>query len=115
MNTEQIAMVCHEANRAYCAALGDDSLLPWAEAPQWQRESIMAGVEFLRAHPDAPLRAGHEQWLTRKAAEGWRYGPRKDIEKKMHPCFLSYERLPRELQAKDALFQAIVRVLISEL
>lgn len=111
MNTVQIAMVCHEANRAYCAALGDDSLLPWAEAPQWQRESIMAGVEFLRAHPDALPCAGHEQWLARKRAEGWCYGPQRNNEKKEHPCFLPYENLPRELQVKDALFQSIVRVL----
>ena len=33
MQTEQIARVCHEVNRAYCKALGDESQLPWVDAP----------------------------------------------------------------------------------
>ena len=46
----QIAIICHEANRAYCKTLGDDSQLPWADAPQWQRDSIIAGVEYRLAN-----------------------------------------------------------------
>lgn len=29
----QIAQVCHEVNRAYCQALGDDSQPAWDDAP----------------------------------------------------------------------------------
>ena len=29
-----IAMICHEANRAYCAANGDESQPSWNEAPR---------------------------------------------------------------------------------
>ena len=43
MNIEDIARICHEANRAYCKAFGDDSHLPWDSAPQWQRESAIMG------------------------------------------------------------------------
>lgn len=111
MNIEEIAMVCHEANRAYCAALGDNSQPPWAEAPEWQRQSIVIGITFLLSHPKAAVWEGHEKWLEVKRAAGWSYGPVKDESKKEHPCFLPYEMLPRELQVKDALFQAIVRVL----
>jgi len=35
MDHEQIARVTREVNRAYCLALGDDSQLPWNDAPQW--------------------------------------------------------------------------------
>ena len=28
-----IAQICHAANRAYCQLLGDNSQLPWSEAP----------------------------------------------------------------------------------
>lgn len=33
---EQIARMAHEANRAYCQALGDDSQPAWEDAPEWQ-------------------------------------------------------------------------------
>lgn len=47
MNIEQIARVCHEVNRAYCQALGDDSQPAWEDAPQWQRDSALLGVQLL--------------------------------------------------------------------
>lgn len=35
---DKIARVCHEVNRAYCQALGDNSQPAWEDAPAWQRE-----------------------------------------------------------------------------
>lgn len=110
-STESIAKVCHEANRAYCQSIGDNSQLPWEDGPEWQRNSAIKGVEFCLANPDAPPSANHESWLKVKEAEGWRYGPIKDPEKKEHPCFVPYEQLPVEQQKKDALFKAIVAAL----
>jgi hypothetical protein len=43
---EELARITHEANRTYCQALGDDSQLHWDNAPEWQRESALAGVKF---------------------------------------------------------------------
>jgi hypothetical protein len=103
----QIAIICHEANRAYCATIGDDSQLPWAEAPQWQRDSIIAGVEFRLANPDAGPDGSHNSWLAAKEADGWKYGPVKDAEKKEHPCFVPYDQLPEDQKRKDYLFIAI--------
>ena len=112
MTTEQIATVCHEANRAYCAALGDFSQLPWAESPEWQRASAVAGVEFCQSHPDAPASANHESWLKEKEAAGWVYGPEKNPDTKEHPCCVPYDQLPVEQQRKDALFKAICAALV---
>jgi hypothetical protein len=111
LNKEAIAKVCHEANRAYCATLGDLSQVPWDMAPEWQRQSAIKGVEFNLAHPDAPPSASHDSWLEEKRATGWKYGPVKDPEKKEHPCFVPYEDLPLEQRRKDALFKAIVGAL----
>ena len=108
---ENIARVCHEANRAYCQSIGDDSQLPWGEAAAWQRESEIKGVEYALANPDAPASAQHEAWLSDKLAGGWVYGEVKDAEKKTHPCCVPYEQLPVEQQKKDALFKAIVAAL----
>lgn len=104
-------MVCHEANRAYCRAIGDNSQPSWDDAPEWQKKSAVEGVRFCRENPDAPPSANHDSWLKVKEADGWKYGAVKDADKKEHPCFVPYDQLPVEQQRKDALFKAIVAAL----
>jgi hypothetical protein len=112
---ETIAKVCHEANRAYCAAIGDLSQVPWEGAAAWQRESAVNGVRFIRDNPGAPPSASHDSWLAEKKAAGWRYGEVKDPEAKTHPAFLPYDQLPTEQKAKDYIFGAIARTLLNSL
>lgn len=109
LTTEGIAIVCHEANRAYCAALGDDSQQPWDRAPEWQHRSAIDGVEFIIKNPTASASASHDNWLKEKTNAGWKYGPVKDADLKEHPCFVPYGDLPIEQRLKDHLFGAIVR------
>ncbi len=111
MTNEQIAKVCHEVNRAYCQALGDDSQPIWEDAPDWQKESAVNGVAFHIANPDAGPDHSHNAWLREKEAAGWKYGPVKDAEKKEHPCFVPYDQLPTDQKAKDYIFRSIVHVL----
>lgn len=111
MDTVQIARVCHEANRAYCVAIGDHSQVAWDDAPEWQRTSAINGVLLHIDHPNLTDSASHDAWMAEKVATGWIYGPEKDAEKKTHPCLVPFHDLPREQQVKDALFAAIVRVL----
>lgn len=70
---ENIARVCHEANRAYCQTLGDDSQLPWTEAPAWQRESARMGVDFHLMGDFGP-EASHISWMKEKVNSGQVYG-----------------------------------------
>lgn len=111
MTIEAIASVAHEANRAYCVALGDLSQPAWGDAPEWQRTSAVAGVEFILANPNASHSASHESWLAEKERDGWAWGPVKDAGAKLHPCFVPFDQLPLEQQAKDAMFGAVVRAL----
>ena len=111
-STEDIARITHELNRRWCQLTGDDSQPPWDGAPDWQRESAIAGVEFLRDNPDAPPSASHDSWLAQKVADGWRYGPTKDPARKEHPCMVPYEQLPAMQRAKDTFFVAAVRALL---
>lgn len=111
MTNEQIARVCHEVNRAYCQALGDDSQPTWEDAPDWQKESAMNGVAFHIANPDAGSEHSHECWLAEKRAAGWRWGPEKNGNEKEHPCMVSFVELPKDQQAKDFIFRAIVHAL----
>jgi hypothetical protein len=55
------ARAAHEANRAYCLALGDETQAPWHDAPDWQKESAIEGVA-------ARWRAIHRNELTKLGA-----------------------------------------------
>lgn len=115
MTVEQIARLCHEANRDYCYILGDNSQLPWFFAEDWQRESARAGVQgILSGQITSPV-AAHDSWCKQKFDAGWVYGKVKDPEKKTHPCLVSYDALPEEQRAKDHLMFAIVRAMESSL
>ncbi|MFF9549381.1 MULTISPECIES: RyR domain-containing protein [Bacteria] len=102
------AWVCHEVNRAICATFGHDVQPDWIEAPDWQRDSAMKGVEFALANPDAPPSAQHEAWMADKLAQGWRYGEIKDADARTHPCLVAYDDLPADQRVKDHTFRAVV-------
>lgn len=109
----RIACVCHEANRVYCASVGDGSQPGWNHAPEWQKQSAVAGVRFVYANPDSTPADNHASWLAQKEAEGWRYGEVKNAEAKTHPCFLPYDQLPPEQQFKDQLFRTIAKTMLT--
>lgn len=107
MRIEEIAKVCHEVNRAYCLSIGDASQPAWEDAPQWQRDSAIKGVEFHLSGETTPEQS-HESWMKEKVATGWTYGPIKDPDKKEHPCMVPYDQLPLEQRTKDYLFKSVV-------
>ena len=106
------ARIAHEVNRAYCAALGDDSQVVWRDAPQWQKDSVMDGLKFHIRNPEAKASASHENWLAQKVADGWVYGATKNADAKQHPCMMPFCDLPLEQQIKDHLFRSIVHALL---
>ena len=114
MNKEQIARICHEVNRAYCSALGDSSQPEWNDAPQWQKDSAMLGVELHLSGDHGP-QASHDSWMAQKVAGGWVWGPEKKPELKEHPCIIPFAELPKEQQAKDFIFAAVVKSIASSL
>jgi hypothetical protein len=107
-----IARVCHEANRAYALATGEDPNTVhghWADTTQAIRDSAYIGVKA--ALDGATPERLHESWFATKVADGWRYGVIRDNEAKRHPCMVPYGDLPEAQRKKDALFQAIVAAL----
>ncbi len=110
---EACARATHEANRAYCIAIGDTSQQRWEDAPQWQRSSAINGIRGVLAG-NGPEQS-HESWLAEKAENGWQYGPVKDPEKREHPCFVPYEQLPPEQKRKDAVFVGVAKLMLEAL
>jgi hypothetical protein len=109
----RFAMITHEANRVFCEYNGDTSQPTWAEAPQWQKDSAIAGVRFHNNNPNAGDSASHDAWSQHKVAEGWVYGEVKDPEAKTHPCLVPFEDLPADQQFKDRLFRTIVHAALA--
>jgi hypothetical protein len=109
IDVEQIARVCHEANRGLQAAQQADGIPvapTWDEFPPDQQEGVRRGVTAALA--GATPEELHRAWCSHKYDEGWRYGPEKDAEAKRHPCLVPYDELPEEQRVKDTLFRAIV-------
>jgi len=108
--TNLVAQACaraaHEANRAYCLALGDTSQVAWDSAPDWQRSSCLVGVRGVLAG-NGP-REGHVSWLAEKERTGWKFGPVKDPAALEHPCMVPYDELPPEQRMKDRIFVDVV-------
>ena len=111
ITVEQIARVCHETNKGWCEANGDNTQASWSEAPDWQRSSAINGVYFHMQNPDAGDSATHDSWMKEKVEAGWVYGEIKDPEAKTHHCIVPFEELPVEQQVKDKLFRTIVHAL----
>jgi hypothetical protein len=105
---EAAARAAHEVNRMYCLSLGDASQPNWEDAPDWQKDSARNGAR-LHLSGEHSAAESHASWLAQKEAEGWKYGPVKDVARKEHPCMVPYEELPREQKAKDWIFVTVVK------
>ena len=101
------AQAGHEANRAFVARMGIEEP-PWEKADDRHKESVIEGVNNIIVRNFTPEQ-GHENWRSRKLAEGWTLGEVKDSVKKTHPALVSYGDLPLEQKVKNEMFYDIVR------
>ena len=113
MKIEEIAKAAHQVNKAYCESLGDTSQLDWDECPEWQRRSAILGVQLHTDNPEAGPEASHQSWMKEKVEDGWVYGEKKDpnATPPTHHCIVPFNELPKEQQAKDFIFRAVVHAL----
>jgi delta-aminolevulinic acid dehydratase/porphobilinogen synthase len=109
---EVIATICHNVNKAYCEALCDESQVSWYKLPEEIKQSVRLGVKKIMLNPYIDAEEMHEEWVKDKKKNGWKLGDIKDIDKKTHPNLVSFNKLPKEEQAKDYIFISIVRQLM---
>ena len=103
-----IAQVCHEANIAFCKALGDESQPSWEDADNSIKGSAIQGVLYRINNPNHTPKDMHDNWMKFKIEDGWVYGPEKCPVNKTHPSLVPYEELSESERFKDSLFSAIV-------
>jgi hypothetical protein len=113
LNVYDIAKVCHEANRALRAALGEGQYPAWEDCPERKQELVCKGVRFhIKCRGKATPKQSHYNWILGMQADGWTYGEEFDADAKKHPCLVPFDELPPEQQLKDELFANIVRMLM---
>lgn len=110
LSVDDIARVCHEANRALQFIAGDPApSVPWPAESEETRESARHGV--VAALAGRTPEQMHEEWCRWQREHDWRYGEVKDALAKTHPCMVPYGELPPDQRVKDRLFVAIVTTL----
>ena len=97
MTKEEItARICHIAWCAYQIGVGQD----YNEEPT--AAQLASHLDAVRAFtPELTADKNHENWMTYKLANGWRFGPVKDELAKTHPDLLPFDQLPLVEQRKD--------------
>lgn len=45
----------------------------------------------------------HDLWAAQRISEGWRFGPKRDDQKKEHPDLVPYQQLPESEKAYDRI------------
>jgi hypothetical protein len=106
-----IAEPAHEAYAGYCRAHYGLDVPRWADldsaGKQWARLGVRKQFEATVFYRAADL---HQHWMDAKLAEGWTYGPIKDVATKTHPSLVPYDELPFVERAKDGLFSVVAGI-----
>jgi hypothetical protein len=111
MNREDLAQVCHAANKKLSEAFGDYSHPDWESASQAYKHFYVKGIDDVLTNPNGDGRELHEAWMQNKLKAGWIWGPTTDRPNRIHNCLVPYDDLPPHEKAKDDLFRGIVLAL----
>ena len=108
---EDVARVCHAANRAWQQTLGEPPSPAWDEMTAGDQEVSIGGVRAaLSGMTDREL---HTAWAESRIEAGWVYGPVLDRAAKRHPCLVAYDKLPEAQRAKDRLIRAVATAFVA--
>ena len=104
---DNVARLCHAANRVLQAAAGDPLNPVWDDLDNDLKNSTYIGV--MKVRDGANSVELHESWMKERIAQGWKYGPVLDRELKLHPNLVPYDYLSDDQRIKDMMFETIVR------
>lgn len=106
----RLVLAIHEANKEIQQQTGE--FIP--QLSEHLTKSILDGVYYVLDNPNCTPEQQHNNWCYFKRADGWKYGPNKDFERKEHPCLVPYSELPEIQQRKDSVFRQTLDNFINE-
>lgn len=101
---EKIARAAHEATRAWTDSIGQLSDRPWRRVDQHLRGQMIDTVRSIAMGEIKNADQLHEIWMTQRLEDGWKYGLKKNMRIKSHPCLLPRSQLSVGDRLKDDLF-----------
>lgn len=60
--------------------------------------------EFSREEKELMAEMEHERWVKERLRDGWKFGPKKDIEEKISPHLIPWKQLSDEIKEYDRVF-----------
>jgi hypothetical protein len=104
LTVEQFGRLNHALRREVARIFGDGTVPPdWDDAPEWMHADSARDARELLGNPGMMAEDGHGRWMRQKIAEGWKWGPVRDDEKKEHPSIRPFDQLPPGERLKDLL------------
>jgi hypothetical protein len=107
---EKITELIYKAARLE-AIWSKRSIIPekWEERDEKFRKQMIDVVEKYLAMEQLPTpEEAHNSWMKSYFEMGWKYGEKRDVEKKTHPDLVPFYDLPQDERDKDAIFLALV-------
>jgi len=131
---EVLARANHEEYLIHQKKLGlnpniNHSMVPWEELPDGLKESnrlqadhigvklkaIGCGIapltdwdagsfEFSPKEKELMAEMEHERWVKERLGDGWKFGPKKDIEEKISPHLIPWKQLSEDIKEYDRIF-----------
>lgn len=122
LNVEQVAAICHEANREYGKKVGV-RILDWTNLPEVEHRLAMAKVQEYLDEPKLSEAELYDSWVKAQLKAGWK-GRIKvgDLEvavkvfsedRKEDPLCVPFKELPPAIQGAERVFKGIVDALRS--
>jgi hypothetical protein len=107
---EIITKLIYEAARLE-AIWSKRSIVPekWEERDkEFRRQMIEVVEKYLTMEKLPTPEEAHNSWMKSYFEMGWKYGEKRDIEKKTHPDLVPFDDLPQDEKDKDAVFLALI-------
>lgn len=104
--TEQIAKTVHAANNVL-KKMNKEKEEAWEDMSDDRKIRMMDAIDLVLTQDTTPKQM-HDVWLKNMKEMGYKYGTKIDHDKKLHPCLVSYAKLPAIQKSKDDMFRAII-------
>ena len=110
MKKEKIAKIIYEATRIE-AKWSERSIVPekWENRDEKFKKQFIDIIDKYLSQEKLPTpEEAHNSWVQSYIDMGWKYGEKRDVEKKTHPDILPFSQLPKDERDKDAIFLVVV-------